>query len=89
MYETLNGKKAYSKLMMRLELPAGSYVIAKVRCDGKPWKECGRAVGREHNVTSLRIAANRCDKFELRLEGKGACTILGISREFIVGSDVK
>lgn len=89
MYETLNGKKAYSKLMMRLELPAGSYVIAKVRCDGKPWKECGRAIGRENNVTSLRIAANRCDKFELRLEGKGACTILGISREFIVGSDVK
>lgn len=89
MYETINGKKAYSKLMLRLELPAGSYVIAKMRCDGKPWKECGRVVGRECNVTSLRLAANRCDKFELRLEGKGPCTVLGISREFIVGSDVK
>lgn len=89
MYETLNGKKAYSKLLLRLELPLGSYVIAKMRCDGKPWQECGRVIGREFNVTTMRLAANRCDKFELRLEGKGPCTILGLSREFIVGSDVK
>lgn len=89
MYETLNGKKAYSKLLLRLELPLGSYVIAKMRCDGKPWQECGRVIGREFNVTTMRLVANRCDKFELRLEGKGPCTILGLSREFIVGSDVK
>lgn len=89
MYETLNGKKAYSKLLLRLELPLGSYVIAKMRCDGKPWRECGRVIGREFNVTTMRLVANRCDKFELRLEGKGPCTILGLSREFIVGSDVK
>ncbi len=89
MYETLNGKKAYSKLLLRLELPLGSYVIAKMRCDGKPWQEFGRVIGREFNVTTMRLAANRCDKFELRLEGKGPCTVLGLSREFIVGSDVK
>lgn len=75
--------------MLRLELPLGSYVIAKMRCDGKPWQECGRVIGREFNVTTMRLVANRCDKFELRLEGKGPCTILGLSREFIVGSDVK
>ena len=45
--------------------------------------------GRDYNVTAMRIATNRCDKFELRLEGEGECTILGISREFIIGSDVK
>lgn len=89
MYETLNGKKAYSKLLLRLELPLGSYVIAKMRCDGKPWQECGQVIGRAFNVTTMRLAANRCDKFELRLEGKGPCTVLGLSREFIVGSDVK
>lgn len=89
MYEMLNGKKAYSKIMIRMELPQGSYMIAKVRCDGKPWQECGRVVGRDFNVSTMRMAANRCDKFELRLEGSGPCTILGITREFIVGSDVK
>ena len=89
MYETIDGKKAYSKILMRLELPKGSYMTAQMRCDGKPWQTCGKVVGKEHNVTSLRLAANRCDKFELRLEGKGPCTILGISRAFMVGSDVK
>lgn len=88
MYETLTGKKAYSRMLMRVELPVGSYVIVKMRCDGKPWKECGRLIGREVNVTRMRFAANRCDKFELRLEGKGPCAVLGISREFILGSDV-
>lgn len=88
MYETISGKKVYSKLLMRLELPKGSYVTAQVRYDGKPWQRCGKVVGKEYNVTSLRLAANRCDKLELRLEGKGACTILGISRAFMVGSDV-
>lgn len=33
--------------MIRMELPQGSYMIAKVRCDGKPWQECGRVVGRD------------------------------------------
>ena len=89
MYETIDGKKTYSKLLVRLELPAGSHVIAKARFDGKSWQECGRVAGRDYNVTAMRIATNRCDKFELRLEGEGECTILGISREFIIGSDVK
>ena len=89
MYETMDGKKAYSKIMIRMELPVGSYLIAKVRCDGKPWRECGRVIGKSFNVSTLRLAANRCDKFELRLEGSGLCTILGITREFMVGSDVK
>ena len=88
MYETINGKKAYSKLLMRLELPSGSWMEAKMRCDGKPWRSCGRVIGSEANVTPMRLSATRCDKFELRLEGKGPCTVLGISREFIVGSDV-
>lgn len=89
MYETIDGKKTYSKLLVRFELPAGSHVIAKARFDGKSWQECGRVAGRDYNVTAMRIATNRCDKFELRLEGEGECTILGISREFIIGSDVK
>lgn len=89
MYETLHGKKTYSKLLMRLELPSGSWMEAKMRCDGKQWRSCGKVIGSEVNVTSMRLSANRCDKFELQLSGRGPCTILGISREFIVGSDVK
>ena len=87
-YETIEGRKSYSRLLLRLELPKGSWLKAEVRCDGGLWKECGKVVGREHDVVPLRIALNRCDKFEIRLRGKGPCTILSMLREFRVGSDV-
>lgn len=87
-YETIQGRKTYSRLLLRLELPKGSYLIAEVRTDGGMWRECGKVVGREHDTTAMRIAVNRCDKFEIRLRGKGPCTILSMLREFHVGSDV-
>lgn len=86
-YETMDGRKSYSRLMLRLELPNGSYLVAEVRADGGKWKECGKVVGREHDVVSMRIAVNRCDMFEIRLSGKGPCTILSMLREFRVRSD--
>ena len=87
-YETVQGRKRYSKLLLRLELPQGSYLTAEVRMDGGAWKSCGRVTGRENDTIPLRIAINRCDKFELRLRGKGPCTILSILREFSLGSEV-
>ena len=31
----------------------------------------------------------RCDKFEIKMEGKGAMTILGMYRDFVLGSEVR
>lgn len=87
-YETIQGRTCYSKLMLRLELPKGSWLNAEVRTDGGLWKSCGKVVGKEYDVASLPIAVNRCDKFEIRLKGKGPCTILSMLREFRVRSDV-
>lgn len=87
MYETIQGRKTYSKLLLRLELPKGSYATVRARFDGKSWQELGKAVGKDNDVLPFRISTNRCDKFELKLEGVGACAVLGIHREFTVGSD--
>ncbi|WP_295865128.1 hypothetical protein [uncultured Oscillibacter sp.] len=87
-YETAEGRKAYSRLLLRVELPRGSYLIAQTRCDGQIWRESGKIVGRDAAVIPLPIPVNRCDKFEIRLRGKGPCTILSVLREFRVGSDV-
>ena len=87
-YETIQGRKSYSKMLLRLELPKGSYLQADVRCDGGKWVSCGKVVGKEYDVVPLKIAVNRCDKFEIRLKGKGPCTILSMLREFRVRSDV-
>ncbi len=86
-YETAAGRKRYSRLLLRLELPQGSWVMAEVRCDDGPWTECGTVAGRSHDVIPMRIPFNRCDKFELRLRGKGPCTVRSVVREFMVGSE--
>lgn len=48
---------------------------------------CGKVVGSTQDVVPMRLGINRCDKFELRLRGKGPCAVLSILREFTVGSE--
>ena len=87
-YETIEGRKTYSKLLLRLELPKGSYLVLSVRTDGGPWRQIGQIVGSNVDVTRVRVPVNRCDKFELKMEGKGPCTVLSFLRELSVGSEV-
>lgn len=86
--ETIQGRKVYSKMLLRLELPKGSYIVAQTRQDDGPWREAGRIVGRAVDAVPMRVPITRCDKFELRLSGKGPCAILSLLREFNVGSEV-
>lgn len=87
-YELIDGKRCYSRILTRVSLPRGSYIIVKIRCDGGEWREAGKIVGKTEAVVPIRIPINRCDKFELELSGRGECTILDIMREFHVGSEV-
>ncbi|MBR7147029.1 MAG: hypothetical protein IKD11_04835, partial [Oscillospiraceae bacterium] len=89
-YETMQGRKVYSKLLIRAEIPAGAYIKPEVRFDGGDWKSLGAVTGgkdAKNDTVSIPIPISRCDKFELRLRGKGAVTVLGMVREFMVRSD--
>lgn len=86
-YETIEGKKSYSRIKMRIELPKNSHMVVSVRCDGGRWAECGKIVGRVAGVVPVMVPINRCDKFELKISGKGPCTIHSILREYYVGGD--
>ena len=87
-YETIQGKKTYSRILLRAEIPQGSYMKIEMRCDGKRWMELGKIVGKSEGVVPIRIPVNRCDKFELRLSGKGEFVLHSMLREFHVGSEV-
>ena len=87
-YETVQGRKRYSKILLRVEMPRGAWLRAEVRCDGGVWREAGKILGQEHDTTPLRIVFARCDRFEIRLSGHGPCAIMTMLREFSVGSDV-
>jgi hypothetical protein len=87
-YETIQGRKLYSKLLLRLELPKGAWMRAEVCFDDGKWHEVGKILGRERDSIPLQIPINRCDRFELRLSGCGPCSILAMAIEYQVGSDV-
>jgi hypothetical protein len=86
-YETIEGRKSYSRIKLRVEVPQGSYMAVSVRCDGGRWHECGKIVGKNAGVIPVAIPINRCDKFEIKLSGKGKCTILSMLREFYLKGD--
>lgn len=87
-YETVSGKKRHSKIVLRAVCPRGAYALIKVRYDGGTWQEVGRIVGRGEGVQTVQLPMTRCDKFEMRLSGKGPFDLLSMLRIFAVGSDV-
>lgn len=80
-------RKGFSKLLMRVELPASSWMRIETKCDGGRWRRAGEIKGGTTDVQAFHIAIERCDKFELRLSGKGQCTVLSVMRQFVVGSE--
>lgn len=87
LYETIEGRKSYSRLLLRVELPEGSYMIVEARFDGGAWREAGKVIGHKRDVIPVAVPVNRCDRFELRLRGKGKATVLSILREYYTRSD--
>lgn len=87
MYETMGGRKTYSRLLLRVSIPDEAYVKVETRMDDGRWLSCGKIVGAHNRVVPIKIPINKCDKFEFRISGKGDCKILGIIREFFVGGE--
>lgn len=86
-YETVQGKKRFSRLLLRMEVPEGSFLSVFLRCDGGPWRQIGNLVGRSSGVQTVLAAPNRCDKFEINLAGRGECALLSMLREYRIGSE--
>jgi hypothetical protein len=87
LYETIDGRKSYSRILLRLELPEGSHIVVQTRFDGGIWMEAGKVIGSRQTVVPVMIPINRCDKFEIAIKGKGKATILSMLREYYVRSD--
>lgn len=100
-HETLEGRKLFSKVLLRMELPEGAWMKVQMRCDGGRWREAGTILGRTPATAKgrggpmggpdsmqLRLPISRCDKFELRLSGRGPCTLQAMVLEYRLGSDV-
>lgn len=89
MYETVNERKGYSKFHLRMDLSAGAWLAVDIKTDNElQWKQVHTTHNEKAKTVSIPIIPTRCDSIDIRLRGKGKCTIKTFIREFTVGSDV-
>lgn len=85
--EIIENKKIYSKLRMRLKLEDKSELTIAIKFNDGEWQEIRHIYSMDDRNLSVPIAPVRCDKFFLRLEGKGRCTVESLVREYRERSD--
>jgi len=89
MHETINERKGYSKFHLRMDLSAGAWLALDIKTDNDPqWRQIYTTHNEKAKTVSIPIMPTRCDSIDIRLRGRGECTIKSFSREFTVGSDV-
>ena len=88
-HETINERKGYSKFHLRMDLSAGAWIAVDIKTDNDlRWKQVHTSHNAKAKTVSIPIIPTRCDSIDIRLRGKGKCTIKTFIREFTVGSDV-
>ena len=87
--ETVNERKGYSKFHLRMDLSAKSWIAVDIKTENDlKWREVYTTHNEKAKTVSIPIIPTRCDSIDIRLRGKGKCTIKSFIREFTVGSDV-
>lgn len=87
--ETMDERKGYSRFTMRAELASGAWLSVDVKTDrDQRWREVYTTHNERARTISVPIIPTRCDSVNVRVRGKGDCTIKAFVREFAVGSDV-
>lgn len=88
-HETMNERKGYSKFHLRMDMSAGAWLSVDIKTDNDTqWKQIYTTHNERAKTVSIPIMPTRCDSIDIRLRGKGKCTIKAFVREFTVGSDI-
>lgn len=89
MNETVNERKGYSKFHLRMDLSAGAWLAVDIKTDNDlKWRQIYTTHNEKAKTVSIPIIPTRCDSIDIRLRGKGSCSIKTFIREFSVGSDI-
>ena len=88
-HETMNERKGYSKFHLRMDMSAGAWIAVDIKTDNDlQWKQIYTTHNEKAKTVSIPIIPTRCDSIDIRLRGKGKCTVKTFIREFTAGSDV-
>lgn len=86
--EYVEEKKIYSKFQMRLQLAEQSEISISIKTDSGDWIDVFFLYAEERRSVYVPIIPMRCDKFQIKLSGKGYCKIESVVREYREGSGV-
>ena len=78
--EHRENKKIYSQIDMRLKMEADTELTISISVDGGEWEHLRHLYTAKERSVMLPIIPRRCDKYKIKLEGKGYCKIESISR---------
>ena len=88
-HETINERKVYSKFHLRMDLSPDAWLALDIKTDNDTqWQQVYSTHNSKAKTVSIPIAPTRCDSIDIRLRGKGECTIKAFVREFKTGSDI-
>lgn len=87
MDETSHGRKGYSKLYLRADLSAGSWLKLEISTDGGKFRQVYLTHNMRARTMVVPILPQRCDFFQIRLSGKGECVVRSLVREYSLGSE--
>ena len=79
-------KKRYQHIRLRLQMEYGSYMDVAIRPNEEGEWTMAHIEGVSDRVVEYPLWTPRTDSLQLKLSGQGEMTILGIEREFILGS---
>ncbi|MBO7670118.1 MAG: hypothetical protein J6S60_05965 [Oscillospiraceae bacterium] len=85
--ETAINRKYYLRILLRLEMEAGSSVTVQVKYDNGAWITRLNADATAALVKNIALAPKRCDRMTVRISGTGRVLIRHMAREFIPGSE--
>lgn len=77
---------SYSRLVIRIELAAGSSFAVEISYDGGEFTPCYKQLASRMQTYNVPIIPRRCDNMRIRLSGTGFFRLRGIVREIHGGS---
>ena len=86
-YEGTLGRKGYVRLYLRAELEEGAWVRVACSEDGGPFRPVWASHDSRAGTAVIPLLPGRCDRFQIRISGRGGCLPRSLEREFSVGSE--
>lgn len=81
-------KQGYTKLLLRLDMEAGSHFQIEVKQDGGLWRQVWTQRATQKKTLTIPLRLGRADRFYLRISGFGPVTLRTMAQEFSAGSEV-